>query len=142
MKRALSHLGYLAFFAFGAYLAFRGAEDFGLLLFGEVTDADIVSVSAQSVRVGKRGRGTKYHAKFEFSAEDGKTYHGAGEPGGRTRPERGQHMPVRYLSFSPSVNAPKDDVVGAGVMMTVAGGFLMTITVGAWRRKISADRAA
>jgi hypothetical protein len=142
MKRVVSHLGYLAFFVFSAYLAFRGVEDFGLLLLGKVTDAKIVNVSTESVRVGKRGRGTKYRAEYEFSAEDGKTYRGAGEPDGKTRPDPGQRMPIRYLSFRPSVSAPKDDVVLSGVMLTIAGGFLMLITLGAWRRKISADRAA
>jgi hypothetical protein len=141
-KRVLSHIPYLLFFLLGAYLAFRGVEDFALLLFGNITDAKILRVSTESVRVGKRGRGIKYQAKYEFVAEDGKTYGGFGEPDGQSRPERGYTMPVRYLSFSPSVNAPRDDVVGTGVFLTLIGVFLSLIVLGAWRKKISAVQAA
>ncbi len=141
MKHAISHLGHLLFLLLGLYLAFRGMEDFGLLLFGKITDAEVVEVSTRSVRVGKRGRGVQHYAKYEFTAADDVRYTGSGEMPGRMPPEKGVIMEIRYLSFHPDVNAPKDDVLGTGVLLTIIGCFLVLITLGAWRRKVGAADA-
>jgi hypothetical protein len=138
MKKGVSHLAYLVFFLLGAYIAFRGVEDFGLLLFGKVTDATVTEVTTQNVRVGKRGHGVKYYAKYEFSADDKNTYVGDGEMDGQTPRQKGAVMPIRYMSFHPSVNAPKDDVLGNGAILTIIGGFISVITAAAWKRKLAA----
>ena len=142
MKRALSHIGHLAFLLLGLFLVFRGVEDFGLLLFGKITDATVLSVSTRSVRVGKRGRGTQHFAQYEFSLGDDQTYSGNGAMDAQTPREKGALMPIRYLSFYPSVNAPQDDVLGTGVLLTIIGAFLTFITIGAWRRKIGQTQSS
>ena len=142
MKRILSHFSYLAFFLFGAYLAFCGVEDFGLLLFGKLTDATVLSVSNHRVRVGKRGHAIQHYAKYEFVTADNERYNGSGDMDSRTPAEKGTVMKVRYLSFDPSVNRPKDDVLHKGVLLTLVGVFLSFIVLTAWRRKVSIERAA
>ena len=142
MKRVLSHFSYLAFFGLGVYIAFCGVEDFALLLFGKITDATVISVSTQRVRVGKRGHGVQHYAKYAFTTPDGDLYHGSGEMDTGTPPEKDVKMEVRYLSFHPAVNGPKNDVLSTGVMLMIVGVFLSFVVFAAWRRKRTADRAS
>ena len=138
MKRIIRHFFYLAFFLLGIYIAFSGVEDLGLLLFGTITDAKVVSVSRQRIRVGKRGHGYQHYAKYAFTADNGKQYRGSGEMDSHTPHEPGVMMPIRYLFFRPSVNRPKDDVVGTGLLLVGAGALLAYVVLASWwRRKVS-----
>jgi hypothetical protein len=116
-------------------------EDFGLIIFGDIANAEITRVESHSVRLGRRGRGIKHTAEYKFVAEDGKTYRGSGDYEGLGPPMVGGSMPIRYMTSDPSLNAPKDELIGPGILLTLAGGFIAFIVIGHWRRKPAADRA-
>jgi len=132
----VSALGYVAVLVAGLTLLVVGGEDLLLLVIGNDIPAKVTS--AESHRSGRRGRSMSTNIQYTYSV-DGAQHKGKGAWHGSIQPAPGDKAAVRYLPFSPAVSAPKDALVGPGLLLVALGVGLIAVDVAFYKKRTRRD---
>jgi hypothetical protein len=132
----ISAFGYLLVLVAGLSLLVVGGKDLLLLVVGNDVTAKVTSVDTR--QMGRKRGGVQTTISYTY-AVDGTDYKGAGGWHGAMQAVVGDKAAVRYLPFAPGQSAPKDALVGPGLLLVVIGAGLIAVDYAFFKKRTQRD---